>query len=215
MMNNNTLKTLRRSYSLKKLDEKEVDHNPFIQFKKWMEEALNSQLYEPTAMTLATSTKSGIPSCRIVLLKGIDEDAFLFFTNYGSRKSTELIDNPSAALLFFWQELERQVRIEGKVEKVSQKISEEYFNSRPIESRLGAWASAQSEIIPNRQYLEHKFEEMRIKYSDGNVPLPPNWGGFKLIPHSFEFWQGRESRLHDRIFFSLENNNWKISRLAP
>lgn len=214
-MDNNILKNLRRSYSLKKLDEKEADQNPFIQFKKWMEEALNSQLFEPTAMTLATSTKSGIPSCRIVLLKGFDEDGFIFFTNYGSRKSKELNENPSAVLLFFWQELERQVRIEGRVEKISRQISEAYFNSRPLESRLGAWASPQSEVIPSRQYLEEKFDEMRKKYPDGNVPLPPNWGGFRLIPHSFEFWQGRENRLHDRIFYSLINNSWKISRLAP
>ena len=165
-------------------------------------------------MTLATASKEGVPSVRTVLLKGYDENGFLFFTNYESRKGKELTENPVAELLFYWMDLQRQVRISGKVEKISKLESENYFKTRPLESKIGAWASKQSEVIPDREYLEKQFSEYEKKFKD-NVPLPSNWGGFRLIPERFEFWQGRESRLHDRICYLKKNNVWEIVRLAP
>lgn len=196
-----------------------VDKNPIKQFAKWYEEVLKSGKTEPTAMTLATASKAGVPSARTVLLKGYDEKGFLFFTNYESRKGKELSENAFAELLFYWMDLHKQVRISGKVERVSEEESEKYFKSRPLNSQIGAWASKQSEIIPDREYLEKQFSEFREKYSErDDVPLPPFWGGFRLIPERFEFWQGRESRLHDRICYLKKNGGkgeWEIVRLAP
>jgi pyridoxamine 5'-phosphate oxidase len=196
------------------LKKSTVDRNPFKQFKAWYGEVLNSDIKEPTAVTLATSSKDGTPSARTVLLKGFDENSFFFFTNYESRKGENLIENPVVELLFYWMDLQRQVRISGRVEKTSREESEEYFKTRPIKSRIGAWASKQSSIIPNREHLEKQFAEFEKKFGD-DVPLPPHWGGFRLIPEQFEFWQGRESRLHDRICYNKKDGVWEIVRLAP
>ncbi|HUX61616.1 MAG TPA: pyridoxamine 5'-phosphate oxidase [Ignavibacteriaceae bacterium] len=215
MINNTDISIIRRNYSLEILDESNVESNPFKQFSKWMEETLKSDLIDPTAMALATSDKKGIPSIRMVLLKGFDEQGFVFFTNYESHKGNDLINNPNASILFFWKELERQIRISGTIEKTSSKESEEYFHSRPIESQLGAWASRQSSIIADRKYLENEFHNLSIMYQDKQIPLPPFWGGFRLIPNNFEFWQGRENRLHDRISYRINNKNWEIVRLSP
>jgi pyridoxamine 5'-phosphate oxidase len=180
-----------------------------------MEEAVKSNIIDPNAMILATSNKDSIPSVRVVLLKGFDNEGFIFYTNYESKKGKNLVENPNASILFFWKELERQIRISGRVNKISQKESEEYFHSRPRESQLAALASNQSEVIPGREFLEQKFNEFKEEYHDKEIPLPPHWGGFKLFADSFEFWQGRENRLHDRISFSKDNSAWKIVRLAP
>ncbi|MFN3872341.1 MAG: pyridoxamine 5'-phosphate oxidase [Ignavibacterium sp.] len=212
-MDENTLSNLRKNYEKGELLEGKIHSNPFKQFSEWFEEVLNSNVYEPNAMILATASDNK-PSARVVLLKGFDENGFKFYTNYNSRKGQELSVNPNAALLFYWMELERQVRIEGRIEKLSREESLEYFNSRPLESRYGALASNQSEIIPNREYLEKKFSELKEKYGD-NPPMPGNWGGFILIPNLFEFWQGRPSRLHDRIVYERTESNWKIYRLSP
>lgn len=206
---------IRRDYSLRALDEKEVDSNPFVQFTSWWQEAISSNIDEVNAMTLATSNASGRPSARIVLLKGFSEMGFIFFTNYNSHKGAELQENPNAALVFFWKELERQIRIEGKVFKTSLEENEQYFNSRPIGSRLGAWASPQSKIVNNRAELETFVTGTNNRFKDSEVPCPPFWGGYLVKPVLFEFWQGRQNRLHDRVQYSLENSLWKISRLAP
>ncbi len=215
MMENTDISRIRRDYSLTGLDEKTIDSNPFEQFSKWMEEAIKANVIDPSAMILATADKNANPSVRVVLLKGIDDDGFIFYTNYDSKKGRELIENPNASLLFFWKEFERQIRIYGKVEKVNAKQSEEYFHSRPYDSQLAAWVSDQSNIVPDRGYLEKRFVDMKIKYEGKEVPLPPFWGGFKLIPDEFEFWQGRENRLHDRISYLKEKDKWKTVRLAP
>jgi len=167
-------------------------------------------------MTLATASKSGQPSARIVLLKGFDESGFVFFTNYSSQKGRELEENPCAALVFHWSALEQQVRIAGRVNKISREESEAYFRSRPWGSRVGAWASLQSEVIPNREGLDHRMEQLMVEYKDKDVPLPPCWGGFRVAPDSMEFWQGRPNRLHDRFRYTrLADNTWKIERLSP
>ncbi|WP_414578413.1 pyridoxamine 5'-phosphate oxidase [Anabaena sp. CCY 9402-a] len=211
-----TIADLRKDYTLEGLSETEVDPSPFVHFKKWFEQALAAQLPEPNAMTLATTTPDGKPSARMVLLKDFDERGFVFFTNYNSRKGQELVANPQAALVFWWAELERQVRILGSVEKVSETESDYYFESRPGKSRLGAWASNQSEVIPNREVLEQRMQEFQSKYENQEVPRPPHWGGFRLIPTEIEFWQGRSSRLHDRLLYTpLETGTWKIERLSP
>lgn len=212
-MDENTLNNLRKNYEKGELLESQINTDPYHQFEIWFEDVLNSNIYEPNAMILATSLENK-PSARVVLLKGFDSSGFKFYTNYNSRKGKELSLNPNAALLFYWMELERQVRIEGRVEKLSREESLEYFNSRPIESRYGALASNQSDIIPNREYLEKKFSELKEKYGD-NPPMPDNWGGYKLIPDIFEFWQGRPGRLHDRIVYQKSENGWKIFRLSP
>jgi pyridoxamine 5'-phosphate oxidase len=199
---------------VEELKKPTVDKNPIKQFAKWYEVVLKSGLKEPTAMTLATASKGGVPSARTVLLKGYDEKGFLFFTNYGSRKGRELSENPFAELLFYWMDLRKQVRISGRVEKISKEESKKYFKTRPLNSQIGAWASRQSEIIPDRKFLEEKYKEYSEKYKE-NVPLPPFWGGFILIPERFEFWQGRENRLHDRICYMKKNGEWEIVRLAP
>ena len=199
---------------MEELKKPTVDKNPIKQFAKWYKTVLKSGLKEPTAMTLATASKGGVPSARTVLLKGYDEKGFLFFTNYGSRKGRELSENPFAELLFYWMDLRKQVRISGRVEKISKEESKKYFKTRPLNSQIGAWASRQSEIIPDRKFLEEKYKEYSEKYKE-DVPLPPFWGGFRLIPERFEFWQGRENRLHDRICYLKKNGEWEIMRLAP
>ncbi|HQF42131.1 MAG TPA: pyridoxamine 5'-phosphate oxidase [Ignavibacteriaceae bacterium] len=214
MHKTNDLKNMRLNYEQGQLLESNIDLNPFNQFKKWFDQAVEAKTIEPNAMTLATATKDGIPSARIVLLKEFDETGFVFFTNYDSRKGKELNDNPFAAILFWWREFERQVRIEGKIEKISRKESEEYFNQRPLKSRYGALVSNQSQIVENREALEKRFSELEKQFGE-KPPTPENWGGYRLIPVKFEFWQGRESRLHDRICYQRENNNWKIFRLQP
>lgn len=206
---------IRKEYTLKVFDNQHVNANPFEQFNTWFEEALQTQILEPTAMHLATVSPSGKPSGRIVLLKGVD-NGFLFYTNYDSRKGKDLINSPFASITFFWAELERQVRVEGRVEKVKSDLSTQYFNSRPFDSRIGAIASPQSQIVESREFLEHRFAEAWQKYEGEEPPKPENWGGFRLIPDVFEFWQGRKSRLHDRLRYKpSEENTWKIERLAP
>ncbi len=198
------------------LSETTVDKNPFAQFTEWYESILKSSLLnEPTVMMLSTADVNGNPSARIVLLKEIDDSGFVFYTNYGSRKGKDLKENPKAALTFFWDELLRQIRIEGRIEKISREASKEYFSSRPRESQIGAWVSAQSSVIPNREILENKFDELEEKFGNEEIPLPHFWGGYRAIPNYFEFWQGRENRLHDRICYKKENDEWKIFRIAP
>ena len=209
------LASLRREYALKSLSRSTVDRDPFVQFTAWMNEALAAEVSEPTAMTLATVDADHRPSARIVLLKGFGEGGFVFYTNYESKKGVNLLANPNAALHFFWPDLERQVEITGTVVKTSPEESEEYFRSRPFESRIGAWASKQSEAIESRKTLEKSFGDLLAKYADGEVPLPPFWGGFRLTPVNFEFWQGRESRLHDRICYERQNDGWNIFRRSP
>ncbi len=210
----NNLEDIRRDYKKFKLDEDSVNKNPINQFNLWMENAFASESIEPTAFVLSTVNKDSKPSSRVLLLKGIDEKGLIFYTNYESRKGTELANNPNAAMLFFWDILERQVRIEGKVEKLTNAESEHYFKSRPYTSRLGAWASKQSYPLSSRFALIRKVAMLMIKYPI-NVPLPEFWGGYRLLPEYFEFWQGRESRLHDRIRFQNINNIWNIDRLSP
>ena len=214
MQENNELKNLRLSYERDQLLESNVSSNPFIQFRLWFDLVLKAEIIEPNAMTIATAAKNGRPSARVVLLKGFDETGFTFFTNYGSRKGKELTENPFASLLFWWREFERQVRIEGKIEKISRKDSEEYFNVRPLKSRYGALTSNQSEVVENREVLEKRFLDLEKQFGE-NPPTPENWGGYKLIPSKFEFWQGRRDRLHDRICYEKDKDDWKIYRLQP
>jgi len=209
------ISSIRKDYKLKELSEKQVEQSPFEQFDIWFKEMMNSKLPEPTAVTLATSTPDGKPSARVLLLKGYNQDGFIFFTNYESRKGKEIETNNSGALLFFWPELERQIRIEGRIEKISKSASEDYFVTRPYKSRLGAWASKQSSVIPNRTEIIKKFFKYLIKFHSRNIPLPDFWGGYILKPEVFEFWQGRTSRLHDRVRYRNENGLWIIERLSP
>ena len=204
-----------REYEGLKLRESDVDADPIRQFSKWYEEAMAAGAIEPHSMALATSTQDGRPSVRIVLLRGCDERGFTFFTNYESRKAIELEANPRAALVLHWHELERQVRIEGRVERVPAAESDAYFQSRPVGSRLGAWASRQSEVIADRESLDARFDELQSQYPDGEVPRPENWGGYLVIPDVIEFWQGRPNRLHDRLQFSRRGSGWVVERLAP
>jgi len=207
---------LRRTYALESLSEQDVATDPVEQFRRWFNEALNARLYEPNAMTLATADATGRPSARTVLLKGFDANGFVFYTNYESRKGQNLADNPQAALLFWWGELERQVRIEGRVEQVSPEESEVYFHSRPRDSQLGAWASPQSQVIVDRSVIETAMADLQATYAgQTTLPLPPHWGGYRVIPDHFEFWQGRESRLHDRIRYTPLADGWVLDRLAP
>ncbi len=213
---NPSIANIRRDYKLHALSESEVAADPFTQFTIWWEEAINSQIDEVNAMTLATATKEGMPSARIVLLKGYDERGFVFYTNYQSDKGETLAENPRAALVFFWKELERQVRIEGTVEKTSSEESDRYFDSRPTASRIGAWASPQSRTMESREQLEQKFLDLENQYASAPIPRPPHWGGYLVRPTRIEFWQGRSSRLHDRIQYSLSAGaQWTIQRLAP
>ena len=212
---NHTLADIRRDYKLQSLNEEDVAADPFIQFDKWWHEATNSHIDEVNAMTLATATKEGKPSARIVLLKGYDKDGFIFFTNYNSAKGKEIAENPFATLVLFWKELERQIRIDGTIEKIAATDSDAYFHSRPAGSRIGAWASPQSSVIENRKVIENNFLKYEEQFGTSNIPRPEHWGGYIVKPVSIEFWQGRSSRLHDRIHYKKENDNWKIERLAP
>ena len=204
---------LRREYARARLDEKDVSPDPLVQFARWFEEAQAAAMFEVNAMVLATATADGRPSARMVLLRGLDERGLVFFTDYRSRKGEELDANPRAALTFYWGELERQVRIEGRVARTSAEESEQYYRTRPMGSRLGAWVSHQSRPIASREVLETGLAEAERRFSDGDVALPPYWGGYRVSPESFEFWQGRENRLHDRIRY--RRKVWAIERLSP
>ena len=205
---------LRKNYTFGQLSETDVPSNPLPLFKLWFDQAVRAECPEPNSMTLATANKSGNPSARIVLLKGADQNGFTFFTNYDSQKGKDLAVRPQAALLFHWHELERQVRIQGVVERVSVDESDEYFHSRPCASRIGAWASPQSEAIPSREFLEEAEKRYKAELGD-KPPRPEHWGGYRLRPTEIEFWQGRPSRLHDRIHYKLNGTAWQVNRLAP
>ena len=206
---------LRRDYAMASLDVADVFADPLEQFRKWFGEAQSAGLRETNAMTLATATPDGRPSARVVLLKSMDQRGFGFFTDYRSRKARELFANPFATLSFAWLDLERQVRVEGVVSRMDRDEAESYFRTRPLGSRHGAWASVQSSVIPDRDWLEKAVSEIQARHPDGDVPLPPHWGGFILAPNLLEFWQGRPSRLHDRVQYRLEEARWVIERLAP
>ena len=210
-----SISSIRKDYQLQSLSEKDVKQDPFAQFTQWWDEAVASEIIEVNAMTLSTVTAEGRPSARIVLLKGFDTNGFVFFTNYESNKGQQLTANPFASLVFFWKELERQVRIEGTVVKVSDQESDDYFHSRPQGSQLGAIASPQSRIIEGRSIIEKNLESLQEKYQGSVIPRPSHWGGYRVVPDTIEFWQGRSSRLHDRIKYIKEVSAWKIVRLAP
>lgn len=212
----NYLNSVRRDYSGKQLEKDLVHPDPFKQFAQWFEEAVGAQVLDPNAMTLSTVSAEGKPSARIVLLRGIENGGFNFYTNYSSKKGQDMLANPHVGLTFFWVELNRQVRVEGTVEKLSAEASAEYFNSRPRESQLAAWASEQSEEIENRAELEERYKQHEKKFEGQPVPKPDDWGGFVVKPSLIEFWQGRPNRLHDRVAYTLETlSDWKIKRLAP
>ncbi|TGM60895.1 pyridoxamine 5'-phosphate oxidase [Leptospira adleri] len=207
---------IRNSYTRSSLEIADTGDDPVVFFQKWFQEAVLSEVFEVNAMTLATASKDGKPDARTVLLKGIAENSFLFFTNYESRKGKELDENPRACLVFFWPELERQIRIEGNVKKISKEESEEYFHSRPRESQIGAHSSPQSQVIPDRKFLEERFQEFSSQFEGKEVELPDHWGGYAVTPERIEFWQGRASRLHDRIVFEKNpDSSWKKFRVAP
>jgi pyridoxamine 5'-phosphate oxidase len=207
---------LRTDYGRFALLEADLEADPIRQFEKWFEEASLSDVAEPNAMSLATATPEGRPSVRIVLMRALDQRGFAFFTNYDSRKGRELDANPQAALLFFWPGLERQVRVEGRVERVDADESDRYFHSRPLASRIGAWASPQSDVISGRDVLEERCRELEDRFADRNVPRPANWGGYRVVPESIEFWQGGPSRLHDRLRYTRQQgDSWLVERLAP
>lgn len=212
----NSISGIRKIYQLQILSESDVLSDPILQFQVWWQQAMKSGIDEPNAMVLSTATASAWPSSRVVLLKGIDENGFTFFTNYNSRKSREILENPHVSLLFFWKELERQIRIEGTISRTSTEVSDEYFASRPLESRIGAWSSPQSNVIENRKFLQQNEQKYTLQFENGNIPRPEFWGGFIVAPHCIEFWQGRPGRLHDRLqYIYSENEKWKIERLAP
>ncbi len=212
----NDLASLRNEYSKAALDAKSVSQDPISQFTKWFEEAITAKIPEPNAMNLATVNENGRPASRIVLLKGIENYKFVFYTNYQSRKGKELDQNPACSLTFFWPELERQVRIEGVASRIDEKRSEKYFQSRPRGSQVGAWASPQSSVISDRSLLEERAKQIEAKYKGQELlPKPNQWGGYEIDPLMIEFWQGRPSRLHDRILYTKDESEWKINRLAP
>lgn len=209
------LSKFREEYRSGELLESNINKDPLQQFDIWLQDAIDSQISEPNAMSVATSTPDGKPSIRVVLLKELNQQGFIFFTNYNSRKGTEISDNPHAAIVFDWHQIERQVRIEGVIKKISEKDSDTYFNSRPESSKIGAWVSPQSQVVMGREEL-NKLQNKTDKLFEGkNIPRPPHWGGYILLPTSIEFWQGRPSRLHDRIVYRLHKDKWIIERLAP
>jgi pyridoxamine 5'-phosphate oxidase len=214
MLDNKKLANIRGKYSEYELNKENIDKDPYKQFSLWMDEVLKMNIVEPNAMVLSTSDENNFPSSRVVLLKEIMDGDFVFYTNYESKKGHDLYVNPKASLLFFWRELGRQIRIAGNITKTRKEESENYFSSRPYDSRISAWASKQSSIIPDRKFLKDKFEEIKKDYKKV-VPLPPFWGGYKLSPIRFEFWQGRENRLHDRIVYIQNKDKWDIFRLSP
>ena len=207
---------IRTEYKQRDLLESDASADPIDQFAAWWKEAVDSKIEEVNAMTLATASKTGVPAARIILLKGFSAKGFNFFTNYDSDKGQQLAENPHAALILFWKELERQVRITGTVEKLPAEDSDQYYGSRPSGSRIGAWASPQSQVISGREWLVEQEAKWTNEYQDRSIPRPPYWGGYRLKPAAIEFWQGRPSRLHDRLLYTLlENGNWKMERLAP
>jgi pyridoxamine 5'-phosphate oxidase len=210
-----SLGDLRREYAQTPLDVHALDRDPLIQFTRWFADVETAQLLEPNAMTLSTADASGRPSARIVLLKGVDERGFIFFTDYRSLKARDIAENPRAALTFLWKELERQVRVSGSAEKVTREESETYFKTRPRGSRLGAWASEQSRVLSDRSALEREVARLDVHFGDDDIPIPPHWGGYRVVPNEFEFWQGRPNRLHDRLRYSRDGLQWRIERLSP
>jgi len=214
-LNKNYSKETEKKNIFKELSKDKVLSNPFEQFNVWFDEAKRSEIIEPTAAILATVDKDGHPSARTILLKEVNEMGLVFYTNYASKKAKDIASNPNTSLLFLWKEQQRQIRIEGRSEKISKGESEKYFHTRPRESQIGAWASHQSSVIQDRKTLDDKFEKYRKKFGDEEIPLPDFWGGYVLIPNYFEFWQGRSGRLHDRICYKLEEKEWEIFRLAP
>ena len=212
---NEHIRKLRSDYAHSELSEGGIENNPVLQFERWLKEAISAEVSEPNAMTLSTVSKEGKPSSRIVLLREISAKGFTFYSNYNSKKAQDIVSNSNAALNFFWPQVERQVRVEGVLEKISDELSDNYFQSRPRGSKLGAWASGQSQVIKSRQVLEEKFSELSAKFPGDEVPRPAFWGGYLLKPTMLEFWQGRPGRLHDRIQYLLKNHEWLIQRLSP
>ncbi len=216
MSNNVNIADIRDSYEREGLSKAEMLNDPQAQFDKWMQEAIDVNVWQPNAMTLATATKEGRPSARIMLLKAVTDEGFVFFTNYGGQKGQELEENPYAAIVFIWPDVSRQVRVSGSVKRTTVAEADSYFATRPIDSQLGAWASPQSEVVENRLVLENALADYRQKFGEVDVPRPPQWGGYCLIPDTVEFWQGRPSRLHDRMrYLRTEDGNWLLERLAP
>lgn len=212
----NDIAAIRQDYVLARFHETDAHENPVTQFEHWFQDAVHAAIDDVNAMTLATVDKEGNPHARIVLLKGIEQEEFIFFTNYNSHKGRQIESNPVVSLVFYWKELQRQVRLCGTIKKISEEASTVYFHSRPVESQIGAWASQQSEILPNREILEIKEKELREKYAGQIVPRPPHWGGYAISPLEIEFWQGRASRLHDRILYTRQNDgHWTKVRLNP
>ncbi len=209
------MNTKRRDFANKPLSETDVEENPVKQYAKWFQEAVDSEILDPYAMCLSTATKDGIPSSRIVYMRDIIEDSFVFYTNYNSQKGIEIYENPHASLNIHWGPLDRQIRIDGIVTKVDQQVSDNYFNARPKASKIGAWASKQSNELASREELENRVKELQKEFKDKEVPRPDFWGGYQLNPIRIEFWQGRPSRLHDRIVYERKNNQWKTARLSP